>query len=128
MPRHGPPCSGWPATWNCCWPEVHLLELIPQLFGHGVDGLEFLDILLDEVGQVRPGARSFADLPPNARNYVARMISATLEVAFPESLFGRDLPQTRYLGVGPDPGQVIRDVPPTARLIEEFTGIPLSES
>ncbi len=74
------------------------------------------------------GARSFADLPPNARNYVARMISATLEVAFPESLSGRDLPQTRYLGVGPDPGQVIRDVPPTARLIEEFTGIPLSES
>jgi len=28
------------------------------------------------------------------------------------------LPNLRYLGVGPDPAQIIRDIPPTAELIK----------
>ncbi|MFP6887813.1 MAG: adenylosuccinate synthetase [Opitutales bacterium] len=65
-------------------------------------------------------AKSFADFPPNAKRYVAHMVSSVLDVAFPQGFEGRELPQVRYVGVGPEPGQVIRDAPPTLRLIEKF--------
>jgi adenylosuccinate synthase len=63
--------------------------------------------------------RHWVDLPSNAQRYVAAMMKATLEVAF----HGEDwpaaerLPNLRYLGVGPMPAQIIKDVPPTAELV-----------
>ncbi len=64
--------------------------------------------------------RTFADLPVNARRYVAAMMRSTLEVAY-EGLEwpaqGR-LPNLRYLGVGPEPSQIIKDIPPTAELVK----------
>jgi adenylosuccinate synthase len=66
------------------------------------------------------GVRRFADLPPEARRYTAGMVRSLLEVAYE----GRSrpapgqLPNLRYLGVGPDPSQIIKDIPATADLVK----------
>ena len=58
------------------------------------------------------GVRRFADLPAAAQRYVAAMMRSLLDVAYE----GRprptdaDLPNLRYLGVGPLPSQIIKDV------------------
>ncbi len=66
------------------------------------------------------GVRHFADLPANARAYVAAMVRATLEVAYEGGEWPADdaLPNLRYLGVGPEPSQLIKDLPSTAELIK----------
>lgn len=66
------------------------------------------------------GVRHFADLPKNAQRYAAAMVKTLLEVAHRgEPLPAADkLPNLRYLGVGPEPSQIIKDVPPTADLIK----------
>ena len=61
--------------------------------------------------------RSFENLPINAKRYAAFCLKSVLEVA------GRDmelkkLPNLRYIGVGPLPSQIIRDVPSTAELLK----------
>ncbi|HVU34500.1 MAG TPA: adenylosuccinate synthetase [Opitutaceae bacterium] len=62
--------------------------------------------------------RHFADLPRNAQRYVGGMVKALLDVAYAgESWPAVDhLPNLRYLGVGPEPSQIIKDVPATAEL------------
>jgi adenylosuccinate synthase len=64
--------------------------------------------------------RHFADLPLNAQRYVAAMVRSLLDVAFHgEPLPSCDkLPNLRYLGVGPEPSQIIKDVPATSELIK----------
>jgi adenylosuccinate synthase len=63
--------------------------------------------------------RRFADLPENARLYAAAMMRAILNVAYEGGAWpaAAQLPNLRYLGVGPDPSQIIKDVPATAELI-----------
>ena len=62
--------------------------------------------------------RTFDNLPLNAKRYTAAMVKSTLEIAFGEqSAWPSDLPNLRYLGVGPDPDQIIRDIPTTLELI-----------
>jgi adenylosuccinate synthase len=63
--------------------------------------------------------RHFADLPAHAQAYVAAMVRSLLEVAYEGSPWpaGEQLPNLRYLGVGPEPSQLIKDVPATAKLI-----------
>ena len=63
--------------------------------------------------------RRFSDLPTNARRYVAAMMKSTLDVAYAgESWPSADkLANLRYLGVGPEPSQIIKDVPPTSELV-----------
>ncbi len=70
----------------------------------------------EDISQVR----RFADLPANARRYVAAMVRSILNVAYGEDNQCRPkiLPNLRYLGVGPDPSQIIKDVPPTAELVQ----------
>lgn len=70
----------------------------------------------EDVSQVR----HFADLPKNAQHYVASMVKALLDVAYHgEPLPPADkLPNLRYLGVGPEPSQIIKDIPATADLIK----------
>jgi adenylosuccinate synthase len=64
--------------------------------------------------------RHFADLPPNARRYVAGMMKSLVDVAYAGGPRPADdkLPNLRYLGVGPEPAQIIKDVPATAELIQ----------
>ena len=62
--------------------------------------------------------RHFADLPKNAQKYVAAMVRSTLDVAYHGEQWPATLPNLRYLGVGPEPAQIIKDVPPTAELVK----------
>ena len=62
--------------------------------------------------------RRFSDLPKNAQSYVAAMMRATLEVAYHGETWPAKLPNLRYLGVGPEPSQIIKDVPTTAELVK----------
>ncbi len=66
------------------------------------------------------GVRHFAELPLNAQRYIAAMMRTTLDVAYEGGQWpvDDDLPNLRYLGVGPEPSQIIKDVPPTAELIK----------
>lgn len=69
----------------------------------------------EDVSQVR----AFSDLPANARSYVAVMMRSLVDVAYaggPLPAADR-LPNLRYLGVGPEPSQIIKDVPATADLL-----------
>jgi adenylosuccinate synthase len=69
-------------------------------------------------GEDISGVRRFADLPPNARRYVAAMVKSVLDVAYAGEPRPALLPNLRYLGVGAAPSQIIKDVPPTAELVE----------
>ena len=64
--------------------------------------------------------RHFADLPANARHYVAAMMKNVLDVAYAGAPWpdADKLPNLRYLGVGPEPSQIVKDVPPTPELIQ----------
>jgi adenylosuccinate synthase len=62
--------------------------------------------------------RHFADLPANARRYVAGMVRGILDVAYSGEARPAVLPNLRYLGVGPGTSQVIKDLPPTAELVK----------
>ena len=62
------------------------------------------------------GIRSFAQLPAAARRYVAFTMAEIVRLAGRGSALN-ELPNLRYIGVGPDPDQIISDVPTTAELI-----------
>ena len=66
------------------------------------------------------GVRNFADLPANAQAYVGAMVRTTLEVAYEGAIWpeAEKLPNLRYLGVGPEPSQLIKVIPPTAELLK----------
>lgn len=62
--------------------------------------------------------RTFDNLPLNAKRYIAAMVKAVLDVAYDGlSEWPSELPNLRYVGVGPDPDQVIRDIPATRELV-----------
>ncbi|QXD24240.1 adenylosuccinate synthetase [Opitutia bacterium ISCC 51] len=63
------------------------------------------------------GVRNFDDLPANAQLYVAGMVKATCDVAY-ENSSTDEFVNLRYIGVGPDPEQIIRDVPETKELLK----------
>lgn len=62
------------------------------------------------------GIRRFAELPANARRYTAAMVRTLAEVAG-NGTVPDQLPNLRYLGVGPLPSQIIHDLPPAAELV-----------
>jgi len=66
------------------------------------------------------GVRTFGALPLNARRYVAAMMRSLLDVAYADGVRppADKLPNLRYLGVGPEPSQIIKDIPATADLIK----------
>ena len=61
--------------------------------------------------------RHFDDLPLNARRYLAKLVQSTLRVAYPNGDSPSILPNLRYIGVGPDPNQIIKDAPSTPELL-----------
>ncbi|MFA6289242.1 MAG: adenylosuccinate synthetase [Opitutaceae bacterium] len=69
----------------------------------------------EDVSQVR----TFAGLPKNAQRYVAAMVKSLLDVAYHGEPLpaANKLPNLRYLGVGPEPSQIIKDVPATSDLL-----------
>jgi adenylosuccinate synthase len=76
---------------------------------------ETLDGWQEDIGSIS----SYGKLPLNAKTYISRMVGSLLEVAYPDGFSGLRLPQIRFVGVGPDPGQIISDIPLTDKLIAE---------
>ncbi len=64
------------------------------------------------------GVRSFADLPEAAKNYVAWMLKALVDVANHGDQNKNKIPNLRYIGVGPEPSQIIKDVPAVEELLK----------
>ncbi len=69
----------------------------------------------EDVSQVR----KFGELPRNAQRYVGAMMKSLLDVAYAGEPWPapEKLPNLRYLGVGPQPAQIIKDVPATTELV-----------
>ena len=65
---------------------------------------------------ISPTLRSFSDLPAEAA-YVAGMIKGILDSAFHGETPPDSVPNLRYLGVGPMPSQIIKDIPDTRELL-----------
>jgi len=63
-------------------------------------------------------ARSFQELPAAARAYVAGMVRSVLDAAYEGEKWPATLPNLRYLGVGPMPAQIIKDIPETSELLK----------
>ena len=55
--------------------------------------------------------KKFEQLPSNAQNYVSRMFQAVCFNAYGENWFKHKLPKLLFIGVGPDPKQIIQDIP-----------------
>lgn len=62
--------------------------------------------------------RSWAQLPAEARRYVSFTMSEMVRLASRGHTL-KSLPNLRYIGVGPDPDQIISDVPATSELIKQ---------
>ena len=63
-------------------------------------------------------ARSWSELPESPQIYVAVMMKSMVDVATRLGESPIPLPNLRYLGVGPEPNQIIKDLPDTEFLIE----------
>ena len=68
--------------------------------------------------------RSFSELPKLAQQYVAFVVKAVLNVASREGKSPVPLPNVRYIGTGPGPSQIIKDVPETDELIKLAPNLP----
>ena len=61
--------------------------------------------------------RRFADLPEAARTYVAWLMRSVIDIANQGDHSPGHRPNLRYIGVGPDPSQIIKDIPSTEALL-----------
>ena len=62
--------------------------------------------------------KSFDALPVQAQNYVKKMVQSICEVAYGENWKTKELPELLYIGVGPNPGQVINNLPPISDILD----------
>jgi adenylosuccinate synthase len=62
--------------------------------------------------------RKFADLPAAAKTYVAWLLRALIDVANHGDANKNKIPNLRYIGVGPAPSQIIKDVPEISELLQ----------
>jgi len=63
--------------------------------------------------------RHFEELPTKAKNYLAGMLRAVYRVAYDENWKSKNdcLPPLLYVGVGPDPDQIIRNLPSPLEIV-----------
>ncbi|MDA8807024.1 adenylosuccinate synthetase [Opitutales bacterium] len=71
------------------------------------------------------GMKSFEQLPAQAKEYISEMLAAIIEVAYPNGWSDIALPKIRFIGIGPDPGEIISDLPTTRQLLESVSSEPL---
>ena len=64
--------------------------------------------------------RSWTGLPENARRYVSHLLRSVLECAGALPGSGLPVPNLRYIGVGPNPDEIIADIPSSAAILDEF--------
>ena len=71
--------------------------------------------------------KSFKNLPHEAQIYIAEMLGSLLDVAYPNGFADKTkLPEIRFIGVGPNPGQIIADIPTTRQLLDLRNKVSLS--
>ena len=58
--------------------------------------------------------KTFKEFPKEAKRYIARMITSTIFVAYGENWRAKSLPNIKFIGIGPDPKQLVRDIPSTS--------------
>ena len=63
------------------------------------------------------GLTSFTQLPVEAKKYIAVMLLSLVDVAYPNGWENEQLPRIRFIGIGPDPGEIISDLPPSHDLL-----------
>ena len=64
--------------------------------------------------------RRFVDLPTNAQQYVAFAVKSLIDIALRDGTVTVSPPNVRYIGVGPGPSQVIKDIPKTQELVKLY--------
>jgi len=72
------------------------------------------------------GIANFEELPEQAKQYISEMFSSLIEVAFPNGYADIKLPKIRFIGVGPDPGEIISDLPSPEDLLSYSRSAQLS--
>ena len=115
------PCGGWGGGMlRVC---VGYRDRVSGRRYEGVPRNEVLRRTLEPVYAELPGwaedicgVRSFAALPVNARRYVEFVLRTIVGLAGC-GVGGGGIPNLRYIGVGPDPEQIIKDVPETGVLL-----------
>ena len=71
--------------------------------------------------------QSFYSLPKEAQLYVAEMLGSLVDAAFPDGLDPScKLPEIRFIGVGPNPGEIISDIPASKELLDLRKSLELS--
>ena len=68
----------------------------------------------EDISQVR----HFQDLPDNAKKYVAWMLKSLTDVANHGDTHKTLYPNLRYIGVGPEPNQIIKDAPAVETILQ----------
>ncbi len=83
---------------------------------------------LEPIYQILPGwtedlggLKSFDHLPLEAKSYIVAMLASIIEVAYPNGWKDQKLPEIRFIGIGPDPGEIISDLPSSKVLLESTT-------
>ncbi|MFP4673442.1 MAG: adenylosuccinate synthetase [Opitutales bacterium] len=64
------------------------------------------------------GIRRFEDLPEAAKNYIAWLMRSVIEVAEEGKKTSAHRPNPRYIGIGPGPSQIIKDIPSVEALLQ----------
>jgi len=72
------------------------------------------------------GITQFEELPEQAKQYISEMFSSLVEVAFPNGINGITLPKIRFIGIGPNPGEIISDTPSPEGLLSYSKSAQLS--
>ncbi len=67
------------------------------------------------------GMKTFHQLPAQAKQYIAEMLFSLVEVAYLSEWEKEKLPEIRFIGIGPDPGEIISDLPSSRELIESVS-------
>lgn len=105
-------------------PDGTRLHHVPRAFAtHATIQPHFIDLpgWHEDISTIR----TFDNLPLNAKRYVATALAATLNVAnHGLPTHAAQAPTLRYIGVGPDPDQLVRNIPPTPQLLKLAFPIP----
>ena len=65
--------------------------------------------------------KSYEHLPVEAKAYIAEMLASIIDVAYPDGWMDQKLPEIRFIGIGPDPGEIISDLPSAKELLQSST-------
>lgn len=69
--------------------------------------------------------KCFDSFPKEAKIFVSRMITSIIEVAYGGNWEAKILPNIKFIGVGPDPKQIVTDIPSTMEFMSNKTSFTI---